>query len=383
MNVVTMNALSALMDRHDEPCVSLFIPTLRADGGDQNLIRFKNARNRAEKELEAYGFKTAEVNQFLERLDPYLKQNDFWDYVPDGVAFYLSHDFFEIYQLPFSPEEIVLVNQHFYVKPIFHLLADDGRFFLLLLNQRNVRLFEGSRYAMRELAPASLPPAIEEALSYVDRERQLQLHTKTSTPMGQERSAMYHGHGAEKDSEKIDIEQYFRMIDKALHPFLRDQRAPLVVAGIEYQIPIYESVNTYPSLVRGMTGGHLENRKVDELHNEAWEFVGPRFAERRRQAAERYQQLKNARKSSTDLREVLQAANDGRVGRLFLNRTRHAWGLYEPKTQELLLHETREPGDEDLLNTAGVDTLLKGGEVFLVDEPEMPEPADLAANFRY
>lgn len=383
MNLVTLKALTALTQRHDEPCVSILIPTLRKDGSDQNLIRFKNARSRVERELTDYGLRPSEITDYLNRLEPYQLQGDFWNYVSDGVAFFMSPDFFEIYQFPFQPEELVLVNQQFYVKPIFQLLVDDGRFFLLLLNQRGARLFEGTHHSLRELESHSLPASIEETLNYIDREGQLQLHTGTAAHGGGERSPMVHGHGGSKDMEKTDLETYFRKIDKALHPFLKDQRAPLIVAGVEYHQPLYESANTYSDLVRGMTGGHLENMKISELHQQAWAIVAPRFAERRREAAERYHQLKASRKSSTDLKAVLAAAHEGRVARLFLSRKNHAWGLFEPKTNEMLINDKRQPGDEDLLNTAGIETLLHGGDVFLVDQTDMPESVQVAANFRY
>lgn len=41
-----------------------------------------------------------------------------------------------------------------------------------------------------------------------------------------------------------------------------------------------------------------------------------------------------------------------------------------------------EPGDEDLLNAAAIQTLLNGGTVYAVEPEQVPDTAPLAAIFR-
>jgi len=47
------------------------------------------------------------------------------------------------------------------------------------------------------------------------------------------------------------------------------------------------------------------------------------------------------------------------------------------------VHEEAEPGDEDLLDFAAMQTLLNGGIVYAVEPQKVPDEALLAAVFRY
>jgi hypothetical protein len=72
-------------------------------------------------------------------------------------------------------------------------------------------------------------------------------------------------HGDEVDS-KENIKRYFRRIDKGLHELVRDERVPLVLAGVDYLHPIYKKVNSYPHLMEAGVGGNPERLSAKELH---------------------------------------------------------------------------------------------------------------------
>jgi hypothetical protein len=59
------------------------------------------------------------------------------------------------------------------------------------------------------------------------------------------------------------------------------------------------------------------------------------------------------------------------------------WGTFEPETNTVHVHEEAEPGDEDLLDFAAVQTLLNSGTVYAVELEKVPDEAPLAAVLRY
>jgi hypothetical protein len=59
------------------------------------------------------------------------------------------------------------------------------------------------------------------------------------------------------------------------------------------------------------------------------------------------------------------------------------WGLFNPSTSEIQLHQKHEPGDEDLMDFAAIHTVLNGGTVYAVEPEKVPGDAPLAAVFRY
>ncbi len=50
---------------------------------------------------------------------------------------------------------------------------------------------------------------------------------------------------------------------------------------------------------------------------------------------------------------------------------------------EIQIHSEPQPGDEDLLDAAAIQTLMHGGVVYAVEPQKMPDEAAIAAVFRY
>jgi len=83
------------------------------------------------------------------------------------------------------------------------------------------------------------------------------------------------------------------------------------------------------------------------------------------------------------VREAVLAAHHGRVDVLFVALGVQMWGNFDPSTNTVHVHQDSEPGDEDLLDLAAVQSILNGGTVYAVELEQVPEHAPLAAVFRY
>ena len=59
------------------------------------------------------------------------------------------------------------------------------------------------------------------------------------------------------------------------------------------------------------------------------------------------------------------------------------WGSFDPDTDAVHWHDKAEPGDEDLLDFAAIQTFLNGGTVYAVEPENVPDDRHLAAIFRY
>jgi hypothetical protein len=81
--------------------------------------------------------------------------------------------------------------------------------------------------------------------------------------------------------------------------------------------------------------------------------------------------------------EAVTAAHDGRVDTLFLRQGAALWGRYEENTNRVIAHAEPLPGDEDLLDWAAAETLLKHGQVSVIAEDTLPRVRDAAALLRY
>jgi hypothetical protein len=388
MNTLSRDDLRTLMGKYKGLCVSIYMPTHRVGAGiQQDPIRLKNLLVEAEEHLLASGLRTPDAQELLEPAQKLLQDSLFWQRQSDGLALFLSPGVFRYYRLPFDFDELVVITDRFHIKPLLPLLSGDGQFYVLALSQNEVRLLQGTRYSVSEVALEGAPESLTETLRYNDPEKRLQFHTSTRTPGGKgQRPAIFHGHGvASADDPKDYISRYFHQVNEGLQDLLRDDQAPLVLAGVDYLHPIYKEANTYPYLVDEGIEGNPEELRAEELHEQAWAIVQPYFQKAQEEAAAQYRQLAGAgsAQASSDLKEVVPAAYHGRVETLFVAVGTHQWGTFDPDTDVVRLHEKAEAGDEDLLDFVAVQTLANRGSVYAIEPEKVPDGALLAAVFRY
>jgi hypothetical protein len=382
MRIFTRDELRILTESSQGPCVSIYMPTHRVPTEiQQDRTRLKNLIRQAHESLQTYGLRPAEAETLLEPAARLLGAIPFWKDKRDGLALFISPGIFRQYQLPTSFEPLVVVAHRFHVKPLLAFLGGK-EFFVLALSQNAVKLFEGSPFGLCDIdEPEGVPKSLADALKYDELEKQLQFQTGTGVGGKGERAAMFHGQDLPDNKERI--QRYFRQIDQGLRDLLRDEQAPLVLAGVEYLLPIYKEVNTYPHLLNGGITGNPEGVSPEELHRQAWAQVEPYFKREQEEAAARYRQLAGTGRTSQDPREILPGAYHGRVEFMFVAVGRQQWGDYDPGANRVDLHPEAWPGRFDLLDLAATQTLLHGGTVYAVEHSEVPDEALLAAVFRY
>ncbi|MBD3305039.1 hypothetical protein GF339_01705 [candidate division KSB3 bacterium] len=391
MDLLTQDDVRTLATPSDEEHISLFFPTYRAGKQiQQNPIRFKNLLDNVEEPLRARGFRKHDLEELLEPAVQLVDDLTFWQHQSDGFALFLSPTLFRYYRLPLQFEEVVVVGDRFHIKPLLPLLSGDGRFYLLALSQNAVRVFQGTRQSISELEVEAIPQSLADALKYEEPLKQIQYHSGAQVPGGKAKgSVIFHGQGVGSDdkTKKKKLKEFFQQIDAGMQDLLQQETAPLVLAGVEYLFPLYQEANTYAHLVKKGIPGNPEDLSAQELHQEAWQIVEPLFLESQQQQYQKYQELLGTGSplASHDLREIVPAAQYGRIETLFVAAKTYQWGRFTPETKEVVLHPTMESDSQDLLDLAAVQTLLHGGTVYAMQTDTISSDNDgaLAAIFRY
>lgn len=388
MSLLSIDQLRTLAEQRQYPLVSLYMPIQRAGSETrQNSVRFKNLLKQAEALLQDdEQLRDTDATALLQPATE-LDSEDFWQQQNQGLALFIGKEFMRYYRLPLAFEELVTVSDQFHLKPLLPLLNNDGEFYLLALSQKQIRLFQGSHYSIEEIELEGIPMSVEAALQYDETAKEGQFRISTSkggTNNSFQHAGSFHGQGSpDRDDPKADILQFFHILNQGLKKYLPEQ-APLVLAGVEYLLPIYQEANTHPHLVDTILS--VENVGVfnpRDVHEQAWSLVEPFYTQSQDTAIERYHELAGTGKTSTDLKEAVAAAYYGRVDRLFVAVGIQKWGNFDSQANELEIHSENEPGDEDLLNAAAIQTVLNGGTVYALEPQEIPEHAPLAAVFRY
>lgn len=361
------------------PAVSVFMPTQRIGiRPKKEQIRLKNLLNQAEKQLSEQGYRSPEISRLLAPAWELQQNSLFWRYQGEGLAVYLTKDFFRCYRLPFRVKEMSLVGKRFYLKPILPLLCRRGRFYLLALSQKEVRLFRGSPYHLEEVDSVDLPQGIDEVLPE-ESSKALNFYS-----LGKGGQPVFHGHGGLNEDLKDKLFQYFKRVDRAVREFLKDEPAPLVLACVEYFHPIYAKASDYHYLSEEFVAGNPERIKPAKLKEAAWQAVAPYFDREREKDVEAYRQSIGTGRASRDVAEIAAAATQGRVAVLFVAAERECWGSFDASAQRAELHpDGPQPEDVDLLDWSAAQVFRQGQRLHVLESSEMPDDSPAAAVFHY
>jgi hypothetical protein len=388
MDILNKTGLEQLMNEDQQRCVSIYLPSHRTGvETQQDPIRLKNLLKEAEKLLSAQGVSTRDVQSILEPASKLLQDSTFWQHQSDGLAIFLTANSVHRYRLPLNFEELVVVKNNFYIKPLLPLFTGDGQFYILALSQNHIRLLNCTRNSVNEVEIGNVAGSLDEAIPSDDHQVNLQLHTSGAVGgMTGDGSVTFHGQGGGSDeSAKNDLLRYFHLVDDGLGEFFKGDGAPLVLAGVEYLLPIYKEANTYPNLIDKVITGNPDLLSADELHRSAWEILEPLFQAAQNEAVALYQQLAGqaSERVADTLEKIVPAAIEGRVETLFVAAGVQQSGAFHPATNEIEIHNQPESGDENLLDLASVQTYLKGGIVYVVEPGKVPGGTFAAVVLRY
>ncbi|MBD2435473.1 hypothetical protein H6G69_01485 [Nostoc sp. FACHB-110] len=76
-------------------------------------------------------------------------------------------------------QELVVVSDRFHIKPLLHLINNDGKFYVLALSQQDLKFFEGTRSSLNKVVVENLPKSLDEALLYDETAKDAQFRIAT------------------------------------------------------------------------------------------------------------------------------------------------------------------------------------------------------------
>ena len=385
MDILNPAALKSLIAQQGKWCVSLYMPTHRAGREQQqDPIRLKNLLAQAETKLLANGLRRPEIQKLMQPAEELLWNKGFWQHPGDGLAIFLTNDSHKIYRLPVQFKEQLSTGTSFHFKPLLPCLGRGIKFYVLALSLNKIRLFEGNADTIREIQ-LDFPTSMEEALWTDDPEKHLNMHSGSiSTGGGKGGSGIFHGHDP-ADDEKKNILRFFQAVNDGLNDLLEEKNLPMVLAGVEYLLPIFREASSHQNLLSDVIEGNPDRENLTELHEKAWEIIRPLFEESQQKAFEKFEQLDGQKSglATSDLQEAVKAAVIGQVETIFVPLESQKWGRYDAANHKVTIKDEPGPEDEDLFDFAATQTLLNSGQVFAVPPEQMPGGGEVGAILRY
>jgi len=232
------------------------------------------------------------------------------------------------------------------------------------------------------MAP-SVPRTIEEALGpNVHLQGTEKKGTSGAGRAGHPGTGAYHGHGSKTDEARLDFERFFRVVDRAvMEAHSKPSELPLILAALpEYHTHFRELSHNPYLLDEGIHANGLA-MDPDELREQAWRLMEPRYHQRLQQLIDAYHAARARTLATDDLTHALEFATEGRVGTLLVETDYRIPGHVEGSMPRFA--DADEPGASDILDDLAERVLKTGGQVVAVPKGSMPSATGLAAVFRY
>lgn len=379
--------LKELLEARGGPAVSLYLPTHRPnDEADADRLRFRAALDRAAELLRRAPGQAAP--DLLEDLEPLAREDEFWRWQADGLAVFRSPTLRRLYRLPTPFPELLVVADTFHTRPLLTYLQDPGRYWVLDLARKRVRLFEGSAAGLREVRPPGLPRSMEEALGHgFERDDAVLITRQETTGTHGEHGRggiqpVFHGHGMGVDDEEPELRRFFRKVDGAVAEYVARRRGPVILAAVEERQSLYRAVTDLEALAEEGVEASVRDWSPDRLHREAWPIAQREAGRRADGAVELWERARRVGKGEPDLASLARQAAMSRVRMLLVEVDRRIWGRLDRETGELEI--VREGGEDpgpsvvEVLDELGEMVLLRGGDVLGLPAGRIPTGTGVA-----
>ena len=386
MDTFTQTDLQQLTESDGEWHVSIYMPVNPVgQERQQDPIHLKNLISQAEKSLLEHDLRRPQVEDLLRPAQELLANQQFWQSPGNGLAIFLSNAMSRVFRLSAPCDEMISVGKRFAIHPLVPLLADNTNFYILTLSQNLTRLFLASRDNLTEVELIDLPSSMAETLQVDDLQKNVGFQTSTeSSGTGRERSAVHYGHGEENDKKEL-MRRYFQQLDDGIRRVVEDSTIPMVIAGVDYLLPIFRETTSYRNVVEEGIVGSQDRQNPAELHADAWKIVEPIFRDHQQKAMDRFLEFHGQQNglAVNDLDSAVKAAIGGRVETLIVPLGVQKWGHYDPASDSVHFEDQSTPDNEDMINYAAAQTILKSGHVYAVPADQLPGGGDVAAILRY
>jgi hypothetical protein len=375
--------LKPLLDDHPAPCLSLYQPTYRAfPESQQNPVQYRNLLRELRTALEQKDG-GAEIDKLLEPFERLAADDEFWAHPQDGIAVFGAPGFFHVEKVQRPLPRVVVVNEHLYVKPLVRVFQSEDTYQILALDRKAIKLYQGNRYVVDEIALApSVPKTIDEALGPAVHLPGVDRTAPFAAGRGGQAVYAHHGHGSKLDEVGLDVERFFRAVDRAItDAHSKPTGVPLILAALPEYHTHFREVSHNPYLLDEGIHANPDALSRDELRNQAWRLMEPRYHARLQQILDLYHAARARALATDDLTHAVEFAIDGRVGTLLVEADRSIPGHIEGRMPRLA--RGPEPGVGDILDDLAERVLKTGGQVIVVPKGSMPSDTGLAAVFRY
>jgi hypothetical protein len=342
--------------------------------------RLRKAIRRVEGELKDRRADPATIESLMQPIDDLAATAETAGLWGNALILFRSPDMFRYFLLYRRTPEVESLEERFQVRPLLPVFAREQRYHLLGLSRRHIRLWHCRQHLAQEAdIGAVVPQDMKIWLNTRQPDHVLDNRSAGGVSVGSMKGVSF---GTSTDRERENNEylyHFFKSVDKGVNTLLRNDPTRLLLAGAEHEVAMFRKLSDYPRMFEKAVPAPPDGLPIRELHERATQVVMQLRSESLEKALTDFEKHRDAGRVSSDAREIVKAAWEGRVADFFLLESAALRGTCNEETHEV---ETSNPR-EDLLNAAALETVRHGGRVFALAAEDMPEPREVVAALRF
>jgi hypothetical protein len=384
MSTLHRNDLRNLLKKERAPCVSIYLPTRP---GPQNMVTnqlyLKNLKAAAQRGLVEFGIDPIEAQRIISLRCSRHDRDQLWRDTKAGMAVFMTSDFEYIWHSSVEVPERIYVGSHFDIVPLLNSLDHDKTAYVISVSRNKAQLWLATLEKIEAVSIPGFPESMRATLN-IDTPDNLGHQSHGGVRLGKSRKqTVFHGQGNESQHIKQEMVEYFRILNSKISQVISNKSVPLIFAGVQEEWGIFGDVCTYPLLLDEYIPGNPDRLTSQDLHKAVLPLLESELTQERDAVIRVASNVAAKIQDSCQLSSVFSALKAGQVEQVLIDEKRQAWGLYDPVSASVVLHEQRKPESEELLNLVAREALNHDAEIVLVSEQELPTASPVAVTYRF
>jgi hypothetical protein len=369
--------IEEILDHKEEFCVSIILPThrLMPDRFQDKLVFKKIVSEVKNLLIEKSKESQKDISNVIENLEKQYEQIDF-NHSLDGLGIFVSSTISKSIRFPFSVVEKISISDKFYVRDLLYYNQTMFDYYVLSLQENEVRLFEGLGSKLNEVHNTDFPLEYIIEYEYSDASR---ITSNGSTVFKQ----------FEKDKteiQEIRMKDFFKKADKKLVNYEYFGR-PILLAGDKRLITDYLQLTKNLNNVIGKIQGNFNVDILQDFSVKAWGEVQRSFRTAHNNLLSTLPDLVGSEMIAVGISDVWRTAAEGKGLELIVEKD-----LIKPayfSSDKYLMKLNQQANDEsykrinDLVETIIETVLSKNGRVVFVENGSMGNFDGIALKLRY
>lgn len=320
--------------------------------------------------------------KYDQQLQQILQTETLGNDVAKGIALYVGPEGVQTFRLNHEVDADFAVSETMQILPILRDYQFTVAYNLILLRKDTFRFFQVNDGMITEVTEAD-DPNIPSTLTKVLGDELIGGDQRQKS-MGLGRGTTFNGHNPKEETERNDQGRFFKAVDEYVQlNYTNKDNMPVVLAALTAEDGEFRKVSKNKSLSKDIKVNKLPSTRTSRQQLEA--IVNAANAQFENEAIDlikqRYDMKVGAKKTLTDINEIINTAVAGQVDALFIKK-----GAYIPEQdaaniQYDMLNENGHPSNA--LNDLAITVSGFDGPVYILDEADMPVAnEDVAAIIR-